>query len=221
MVLDVLEQTRFKDNTLIIFSVDHGEAHGQHQMFQKFTLYEESIRVPFIVASLGDQLNVSKGQFDHQHLISGVDMFPTICDYAGVDMPKGVQGASVRPLVEGRETQWRDFAYVESNYWGRAVVTDRYKFMTEYMPKDQEDFLPPGPDPDRLGLIQLFDLAEDPWETKNLAFDEKYQSIIEDCRSKLLAQEAKLNRAPVANQQRISAWSEQLKEFWKNRDERP
>ena len=221
MVLDVLEQTRFKDNTLIIFSVDHGEAHGQHQMFQKFTLYEESIRVPFIVASLGDQLNVPEGKFDHQSLVSGVDMFPTICDYAGVDMPEGVQGMSVRPLVEGREVQWRDFAYVESNYWGRAVITDRYKFMTEYMPKDQEDFLPPGPDPDRLGLAQLFDLKEDPWETKNLAFDEKYQSIIEDCRSKLFAQEEKLKRIPIANQRRISAWSKQLKKFWKDRDDGP
>jgi arylsulfatase A-like enzyme len=217
MVLDALEQTRFRDNTLVIFSVDHGEAHGRHQMFQKFTLYEESIHVPFIVASFSDQLDVPEGQSDHEHLISGVDMFPTVCDYAGIDVSDDLQGASVRPLVEGRETEWRDFAYVESNYWGRAIVTERYKFMTEYMPKGEEDFVPPGPDPDSFGLMQLYDLEEDPWETRNLALNEEHSWVIEDCREKLLDQEKRLKRLPVANQQRILAWSEELKRFWEDR----
>ena len=72
-VLSALERSRLRDNTLIIFSVDHGEAAGRHRMFQKFTLYEESVRVPFIVASFGERFGISKGSFDRVHLVSGVD----------------------------------------------------------------------------------------------------------------------------------------------------
>ena len=72
-VLSALERSRLRDNTLIIFSVDHGEAAGRHRMFQKFTLYEESVRVPFIVASCGERFGISKGSFDRVHLVSGVD----------------------------------------------------------------------------------------------------------------------------------------------------
>lgn len=56
-MLVLLEQTSLHENTLIIFSADHGEACGSHQMFQKFTLYEESVRVLFIVAYLGDGID--------------------------------------------------------------------------------------------------------------------------------------------------------------------
>ena len=72
-------------------------------MFQKFTLYEESVRVPFIVTCLGEEIPVEKDRFDETHFVSGVDLFPTVCDYAGIDVPEGVQGLSVRPLAEGRE----------------------------------------------------------------------------------------------------------------------
>ena len=57
-------------------------------MFQKFTLYEESVRVPFIVACLGDGISVEKDRFDKTHFVSGVDLFPTVCDYASVDAPE-------------------------------------------------------------------------------------------------------------------------------------
>jgi arylsulfatase A-like enzyme len=174
LVLATLERSRFVDNTLIMFSVDHGEAYGQHQMFQKFTLYEESIRVPFIVATLGDGLPVPKARFDRTHLISGVDLLPTVCDYAGLEPPAGVQGQSVRPLVEGQDIPWRNTIYVESNYWGRALVFDRFKYVCEYVPYGTEaDLIPPGPDPDRIGLEQVFDLEADPYETRNLARDPK------------------------------------------------
>ena len=81
---------------IIIFSADHGEACGSHQMFQKFTLYEESIRVPFIVACLGDGVPVQKNRFDREHFISGVDVVPTVYDYAGIEAPEAVEGRAKR-----------------------------------------------------------------------------------------------------------------------------
>ena len=124
-MLDVLQQTPFCDDTVIIFSADHGEACGSHQI-QKFTLYEESIRVPFIVACLGDDVPVQKNHFNRTHFIPGVDLVPTVCDYAGIDVPEPIQversevprirGMGVRPLAEGDEIPWRKYAYVESNY---------------------------------------------------------------------------------------------------------
>ena len=60
-------------------------------MFQKFTLYEESIRVPFIVSCLGDGVPVQKNRFDREHFISGVDLVPTVYDYAGIDAAEAVQ----------------------------------------------------------------------------------------------------------------------------------
>ncbi len=227
IVLNTLQGTPFCDDTVIVFSADHGEACGSHQMFQKFTLYEESIRVPFIVACLGDGVSVQKNCFDREHFISGVDLVPTVYDYAGIDAAEAVQvnrsdvprlgGMSVRPLAEGDKITWREYAYVESNYWGRAVVTDRYKYVTEYKPADPEDFRPPGPDASRLGRAQLFDLQEDPWETRNLAGQPRYEDAINSCRADLLAHEATLNRWQIEQpnpRSVISNWGERLRSHW-------
>ena len=231
LILNALEKSRFRDNTLIIFSIDHGEASGCHQTFQKFALYEESIRVPFIVSALSDSLEVPKDVCDHDHLVSGVDLVPTVLDYAGVENPDGVQGLSLRPLVDlgrrppgvaGRtmpdhDVRWREFAYVESNYWARAIVTERFKYVTEYRPKIEEDFLPPGPDPDGLGLEQLFDLENDPLEMRNLAGDHRFVDAIEACRGHLFDFEATLNRRPLREgrpRERVRIWSDRLRERW-------
>ena len=216
-VLALLRETSLHHNTLIIFSADHGEACGSHQMFQKFTLYEESVRVPFIVACLGEEVPVEKDRFDETHFVSGVDLLPTVCDYAGIDAPDTAHGLSVRPLAERRDAPWRDYAYIESNYWGRAIVTDRYKYVTEYKPKVVEDFQPPGPDAEQLGLAQLFDRHDDPRETENLAHDTAYGEVVETCREKLFAQEAKLHRQQIVHpspKRVISNWGDRLRTYW-------
>ncbi len=218
-VLALLRETSLHRNTLIIFSADHGEAGGSHQMFQKFTLYEESIRVPFIVACLGDEMQIPKNRFDDTHFVSGVDLFPTVCDYARIDIPDALQGTSLRPLLEATQNPWRDYAYIESNYWGRAIVTDNYKYITEYKPKPLEDFVPPGPDAQNLGLAQLFNRHDDPGETKNLAQDINYSHSLKTCRDKLLAAEEKLHRQQIVhpNPRRvISNWGDRLRTYWQH-----
>ena len=218
-VLALLRETSLHHNTLIIFSADHGEACGSHQMFQKFTLYEESVRVPFIVACLGEEIPVEKDRFDETHFVSGVDLLPTVCDYTGIDVPERVQGLSVRPLVEGKDVPWRDHAYIESNYWGRAIVTDRYKYVTEYKPKAVEDFRPPGPDAEQLGLAQLFNRHADPGETNNLAENTAYGKVIESCREKLFVQEENLYRQQISHpspKRVISSWGDRLRTYWQH-----
>ncbi|MDE0555504.1 MAG: sulfatase-like hydrolase/transferase [Candidatus Poribacteria bacterium] len=218
-VLTLLRATGLHENTLIIFSADHGEACGSHQMFQKFTLYEESVRVPFIVACLSDSIAVEKDRLNKTHFVSGVDLFPTVCDYADVDVPEQVQGMSVRPIAEGKDVPWRDYAYIESNYWGRAIVSERYKYVTEYKPKAVEDFSPPGTDAEQLGLAQLFDRQNDLGEMENLVGNAAYNEDVKICRDKLLTQEAKLHRRQIGHlspRRIISNWGERLRAYWEH-----
>jgi arylsulfatase A-like enzyme len=216
LVLDALEASRFRENTIVIFSSDHGEAAGRHRMFQKFTLYEESVRTPLIVASLGESLPVGKGNRTHR-LVSGVDLPATVCDYAGVPAPAGSHGRSLRPLVEGRDVPWRDSVYIESNYWGRAVVTDRHKYVTEYRPREEEDYLPPGHDDSVRGIEQLFDLNADPWETRNLAGDPDQAAVLTALRDVLAGQQRRLQGRPLAPgrpRDILDRWGARLRQRW-------
>jgi arylsulfatase A-like enzyme len=220
LILSALEASPFKDNTLIIFSSDHGEASGSHQMLQKFTLYEESIRTPFVVASLGEQFEIKKGRRDETHFISGVDILPTVLDYAGVNPPAHISGQSVRPLVENRDVDWRKFAYVESSCWGRAIVSDRYKFVTEYVPQEGETTIP-GPDAERLGLEQLFDLENDPSETANLASEKRHAELLSEFRRRLLDYETRLHRRPLREigRRTMQVWGKRITAYWTNHPE--
>jgi len=128
---------------------------------------------------------------------------------------------SVRSLVEGKDVPWRDYAYIESNYWGRAIVTDRYKYVTEYKPKAVEDFQSPGPDTDQLGLAQLFDRQNDPGETENLAGNPTYDEVVKVCRHKLFAQEARLHRQQIVHpspKRVISNWGDRLRTYWQHNE---
>ena len=119
----------------------------------------------------------------------------------------------------GNDVPWREYAYIESNYWGRSIVTDQYKYVTEYKPKADEDFIPPGPDAEQLGLAQLFDRENDPFETVNLADVPDYQDVIKTCREKLLNQESKLNRQQIVHsgpKRVISDWGERLRNYWQH-----
>ena len=216
LILQVLEASPFRDKTLIIFSVDHGEAAGCHQMIQKFTLYEESVRVPFIVASLSDTFGLAKGSRDTTHLVSGIDLLPTVLDYAQIEPTADLPGCSLRPLLEQQPVRWRNSVYLECNVWGRAIVTERYKYITEYYPAADEITVP-GPAEERLGREQLFDLKTDPDETRNLA-DEPAKSVhLLNFRDELLQRESRLSRRPLLEKPAaiMKRWGRLLEEGWR------
>ena len=102
------------------------------------------------------------------HLVSnGLDLIPTLCDYAGIDPPTGLKGLSFRPLAEGREPRrWRDHLWIESEF-GYMVEGSRYKYMLYDSGEDRE---------------QLMDLGKDPGEMKNMARDPAYRDILSEYR---------------------------------------
>lgn len=152
-VLTALDQSGLAANTVVVFTADHGEMMGSHRMLMKMKLYEESIAVPLIVAPPGYQSKVDKA-----HLVSGLDIMPTVLDYAGITVPAAAEGRSLRPLVEGQQPAWRDFVVTENvgGADGRALRTARYKYILFGAGENREQF---------------FDLEKDPGELHNLVAD--------------------------------------------------
>lgn len=167
-LLQALRAAGLEKNTLIVFTSDHGDMDSAHRLEHKCVLYEEATRIPFIVSFKG----VTKpGLVDKEHLVSnGLNLTPTLCDYAGIALPSGLPGRSVRPLAEGRKPRsWRDQLVVESEI-GRSLRSLRYKYSIYDSGKHRE---------------QLIDLDKDPGEMKNLAENPTYQAALEQHRQML------------------------------------
>jgi len=165
IVLDALRQAGLEDNTLVVFTSDHGDMDSAHKMEHKSVLYEEAVRVPFIMSYKG---SIPAGVVDETHLVSnGLDLLPTVCDYAGIKTPEVLSGRSLRPLAEGKDVeQWRDFIVTESQN-GRMLRTKRYKYCIYDSGRHRE---------------QLIDLENDPGEMKNLAEIENYKKVLDEHR---------------------------------------
>mgnify|MGYP002789742783 CR=1 FL=1 len=182
-VLDALREAGLDDNTLIVFVSDHGECAGAHGLTQKTVFYEESVKVPLIVKAPGQTRAHEHAAFVN----TGIDLLPTLLDYAGLPKPDRLPGASLRPLVEGgpAPADWRD-AIVLGNHLsqggllpdegfvpiteGRMVRTDRYKYAVYLHGEHRES---------------LIDLANDPGEMVDLARDPGYRAILLDHRERL------------------------------------
>jgi arylsulfatase A-like enzyme len=167
-LLNVLEASGRADDTVVIFTVDHGDGAAHRSRRKKQTLYDESARVPFIVSGAGV---INKGSVDKTRLVSAIDIPPSILDYAGAERPVHVDGQSLRPLVE--TGSWNDHPYVVTEtlfnkgklapgWAGRMVRTPKYKYILYNHGKGRE---------------QLFNMEEDPLEMKNLAADPEHQVI--------------------------------------------
>ncbi|MBS12303.1 MAG: sulfatase [Gemmatimonadetes bacterium] len=178
-LLDALDASGKADNTVVIFTSDHGDGHGAHHWNQKTALWEEEIRIPMLVSAPGGQ----SGQVSHRLVSNGLDLLPTACDYAGVACPDGLEGLSLRQIVEGSEsTDWREELFVETQInfadgpggpsYARTMVTDQYKYSVYLMGQNRE---------------QLVDLQEDPGEMVNLAVESRHRDTLLDCRDRLRA----------------------------------
>ncbi|MBC8229294.1 sulfatase-like hydrolase/transferase [bacterium] len=164
-VLDAVRESGLEENTLIIFSSDHGDLDSAHRMEHKTALYEEPTRVPLVVTLKGV---TPPGFVNNTHLVSnGLDLIPTLCDYAGIETPDDLTGQSFRPLAEGRAPQsWRTHLWLESEF-GYMLRSDQYKYILYDAGENRE---------------QLIDLEKEPWEMKNFATNPAYREIIEEYR---------------------------------------
>jgi arylsulfatase A-like enzyme len=158
--IDALQEAGLAANTVIVFTADHGEMMGAHQMVRKQILYDEADTVPFIVAPPG-----AKAAVDKAHLVSGLDLLPTLLDYAGIAAPVSLEGRSLRPLIEGKTVPWREFVVSETNSAAvaRMLRTDRYKYIF-YAEGDHRE--------------QFFDLQSDPLEMMDLIADSSLSAEI-------------------------------------------
>lgn len=159
IVLDALEQSRFRDNTIVVFTSDHGEMSAAHRLEHKTVFYEESSNVPLMISFKGIR---NKGRKHSQYLIStGLDIYPTLCDLAGIKAPDALPGISFAPLLKGnaREYRPRKYYFLE-NELGFMVRDLRYK----YALYDN-------------GNEMLIDLENDPGEMVNVVGQPAYSSI--------------------------------------------
>jgi arylsulfatase A-like enzyme len=211
-VLEALDDFGQADSTIILFTSDHGEGLASHQMFQKFTLYEESVRVPLI--AVGRPFGPPGSR--NRTVVSTLDIFATICDLADVGLPPGAHGRSLLAATE--HGSGGSSAYIECNFFGRAVVTDRFKYVTEYIP-NPDQVKPPHHSTNDRGREQLFDLASDPGELCNLASHPKCGDTLADMRKLLIAQEETMDRrtltTPLAVRMAME-WGRQVRDLWQS-----
>lgn len=167
LVLKALRETKREDDTLVVFMGDHGSMNASHRLEHKSVLYEESARAPLIVSWKGV---TQAGAVNREHLVStGLDLIPTLCDYAGVPAPQALKGRSLRALAEGRKPEaWRATLVVESQKEVRMLRSARYKYVV--YPNREE---------------QLMDLETDPGEMRNLARDPQHEPVLVEHRQLL------------------------------------
>jgi choline-sulfatase len=182
-VLNALEDSGERDNTIVIMTSDHGEGRGRHHMVLKNYLYDEAANVPLMFSCPG---HMPAGKQDSTHLVSGVDLMPTISDFAGMAPPPDMVGRSLRPVIEGKSTEWREFVAAEVVGGGHMIRTPGHKYVMY------------NGDP----VEQFFDMQADAGETHNLAPDSAHAGGIEDHRKLLKEWTGRLKLAPPRGSKR-------------------
>ena len=170
-LLDALHESGEEDDTIVVFTGDNGLAVGQHGWMGKEDIYEHGVRVPLIMAGPG----IAKSAVNNAYVYL-YDIFPTLCNMVGIDIPESVEGKSFAPLLDGLHGDiFRDELYLIFDKFVRGIKNDRYKLI-EYRngdsPEDSWTF--------------LFDLKEDPWETENLFGKPEYDDIVRHLRKRML-----------------------------------
>ena len=173
-ILAALQAAGKEQNTLVIFTSDHGLAIGSHGLMGKTNMYEHTIGVPLVMRGPDVPRN---------HRLSAQaclrDLYPTVCDMIGITIPNTVEGRSLLPLLRGQAKEVHPEVY---GYWHRPglkaelpvqrmIRTDRWKLIFY----------------SHLNRYQLFDLASDPYELKDLSRDPQHQSTQDELRGKLHA----------------------------------
>jgi len=174
-VLDYLDEAGLARNTVVIYTSDQGFYLGEHGWFDKRFMYEESLRMPFLVRY---PHQIKPGSVNDD-MVLNLDFAPTFLDFAQVQIPTDMQGQSLRPLLKGiTPIDWRSsiyYHYYEYPAWHSVkrhygIRTERYKLMHFYYDIDE---------------WELYDLAKDPDELKNLYGDPAYEGVVKKLKAEL------------------------------------
>jgi arylsulfatase A-like enzyme len=195
-ILDTLEKTGKKDDTIVVFTTDHGEFLGDYGRIQKgMPAYDCIVNVPFIVR-YPEKINAKS---TINEITEGVDFTATMLDYAGIQIPEFIQGQSMRPLLsspskdKGMHGTWekKDALIEMFHNYGKggqaALATDAYLYTLD----------------NRNNKEVLFDLKKDPEQKQNAASDPDYTTVLSDMRFKLAK---KLMHAKYDQRERIAEY---------------
>ncbi|MFP6674465.1 MAG: sulfatase-like hydrolase/transferase [Pirellulaceae bacterium] len=174
-VLAALKDSGHERNTLVIFTADHGDCTGAHQFAQKTVFYDESARIPFIVAYPG---HINAG-LSHELVNVGIDTLPTMLEFAGIEIPRQLKGLSLKPVCEeSTDVKRRDYIVISNHMVqgavlkgqkrppscrGRMVRTADHKYSVYDLGDHRESFV---------------DMKVDPHEMRNRARDPSYQVLL-------------------------------------------
>jgi arylsulfatase A-like enzyme len=178
-VLDALKSLNLSDDTIVLFTSDHGNHFKTRNSEYKRSCHEASIRVPTVFCGPGFE-----GGGQRRELVSLIDLPPTLLDAAGLPVPAEMQGASLMPLLRRETTEWRDdmFVQISESHIGRAIRTGRWKYALR-APQQAED------DRGSASLYVedcLYDLQADPYELNNLLGKESHAPVTQVLRERLL-----------------------------------
>lgn len=205
-LMDTLRESGQLDNTIIVFTSDQGIAMGHHGMEIKVAPYDDNIRVPYIVrlpngASAGRAVDMP---------VNVIDLIPTFFDYAGIDLPWGMHGTNLRPVLENPDLEW-DRPLVQENFSksfgsqtdGGVTIVDPakglpnqnvdwwiflrhgdFKYITTLVPDEIEE---------------LYDIENDPRELKNLALRRENYELMDRMRSMMEQELRRTNAGLVEN----------------------
>lgn len=173
-LLDYLDQAKLTDNTIVVYTSDNGFFLGDHGLFNKMWIYEESLRLPFLVRYPRE---IPAGKVNNE-LASILDFAPTFLDYAGSPIPENLQGRSLRPLLQGRlPDDWRTAHYY--HYFGQydvpphnGIRTKRYKLAHFYELESERRW-------------ELYDMKTDPQELTNIIDKSEVRSVVETLKLEL------------------------------------
>ncbi|MDF1754095.1 MAG: sulfatase [Verrucomicrobiales bacterium] len=173
-ILDALDSSGLADNTIVIFTSDHGYHMGEHGHFQKTTLFENATHVPLVVAGPGVD---AKGTACRTP-VEMVDFYPTLTELAGLDTPDYVSGVSLVPALKDPTAPLREFAFTQYSS-GYSIKGPRYRY-TEWGDKGSE----------------LYDHQNDPREMKNLANSPDFRPLVKELSQKLAERISDAGKAP-------------------------
>ncbi len=181
-LINKLKELKIDDNTIIVLWGDHGWKLGEHGSWCKMTNYEIDTKVPLIIST--PQL---KGKsIKSKRLVEFVDVYPTLCDLAGISIPETLEGISVVPLIENPDRSWKKAAFSQFlregiwvapdgiEYMGYSIRTENHRY-TEWVNWETNE----------LAAIELYDHTTDPNENINIAGIEENKSITKELSKKL------------------------------------
>jgi iduronate 2-sulfatase len=172
-VLRKLEQQGLKDNTIVIFTSDHGYHLGEHDFWAKVSLRDESAGVPLIISVPGKKPAVCDS------LVELLDLYPTVSKLCGLPVQERLQGKDISTMFDNPDSEVRDAAF--------SVAPMRKGFLLR---EDRWAFIQYGEDASR--GMELFDMVVDPLQFNNLAESSEHQNVVDRMQAKLAAKLAEV-----------------------------